>query len=65
MYTVSIAEAKAHLSEIINQVIAGEEIIITRCGHALVKLEAVKKSLKPLPSLEKFRSDFRCAPIQD
>jgi prevent-host-death family protein len=58
MYTVSIAEAKAHLSEILNQVIAGEEVIVTRRGHAIARIEAIKKPLKPLPSLEKFRSDF-------
>ena len=63
MHTVSIAEAKAHLSEILNQVMAGEEIVITRRGHAIAKIEAVKKSLKPIPSLEKFRSSLPRAPI--
>jgi prevent-host-death family protein len=63
MHTVSIAEAKAHLSEILNQVMAGEEIIITRRGHAIAKIGAVKKLLKPIPSLEKLHSNFPRIPI--
>lgn len=63
MHTVSIAEAKAHLSEILNQVMAGEEIVITRRGQAIAKIGAIKKSLKPIPSLEKFRSSFPPIPV--
>lgn len=58
MHTVSIAEAKAHLSQILNQVIAGEEVIVTRRGHPIARIEAVNKHLKPIPNLEAFRTGF-------
>ena len=38
MHTVSIAEAKAHLSEILSKVEAGEELQITRRGRAVARL---------------------------
>lgn len=58
MHSVSVAEAKAHLSELLNQVEAGEELVITRRGHAVARLISEKKSLSPLPlpSLAEFRA---------
>ena len=58
MRTVSVAEAKAHLSELLNQVEAGEEIVITRRGQPVARLAPEKKPLKPLPlpSLAAFRA---------
>ncbi len=58
MHTVSVAEAKAHLSELLNQVEAGEEIVITRRGLPVARLAPEKKPLKslPLPSLAAFRA---------
>ena len=58
MHTVSVAEAKAHLSELLNQVEAGEEIVITRRGQPVARLAPEKKLLKPLPlpSLAEFRA---------
>ena len=38
MHTVSIAEAKAHLSELIERVEKGEEILITKRGKPVVRL---------------------------
>ncbi len=38
MHTVSVAEAKAHLSEILSKVEAGEELQITRRGRAVARL---------------------------
>ena len=58
MRTISVAEAKAHLSEILNQVLAGEEITITRRGQAIAKIEAIKQPLKPIPDMKKFRESF-------
>lgn len=57
MYTVSVAEAKARLSELLNQVKAGEEIVITRRGRPVARLAAIQSSLKPIPlaELEAFR----------
>jgi hypothetical protein len=37
MYTVSVAEAKARLSELLNQVKVGEEIVITRRGRPVAR----------------------------
>lgn len=58
MHSVSVAEVKAHLSKILNQVEAGEEIVITRRGHPIARIEPVKQSLKPLESLVEFRARF-------
>ena len=55
---VSVAEAKAHLSELLDRVEAGEEVVITRRGHAVARLTAEKKTKQPLPlpSLAEFRA---------
>lgn len=46
--TVSVAEAKAHLSELIAAAEAGEDVVITRRGKpivGLVRLESVKRKV--------------------
>lgn len=58
MHTVSTAEIKAHHSEILNRVLAGENVIVTRRGEPIVRIESIKKPLKPLPNLEKFPASF-------
>lgn len=57
MPTVSVAEAKAHLSDILKQVEAGEEVVITRRGRPVARIAAMGKALKPLPSLAEFRAN--------
>jgi antitoxin (DNA-binding transcriptional repressor) of toxin-antitoxin stability system len=52
MMEVSVAEAKAKLSELIKRVEAGEDVTITRWGTPVVVMRAPKK---PLPS----RADLR------
>jgi prevent-host-death family protein len=49
MRTVSVAEAKAHLSELLNAVEAGEEIVITRHGRAVARVSPPEKPKQPLP----------------
>lgn len=49
MRTVSLAEAKAHLSELLNLVEAGEEILITRHGRAVARVSPPEKQKQPLP----------------
>lgn len=49
MRTVSLAEAKAHLSELLNTVEAGEEIVITRHGRAVARVSPPEKQKRPLP----------------
>jgi prevent-host-death family protein len=36
MVTVNLVQAKAHLSELLHKVEAGEEVIITRHGRAVI-----------------------------
>ena len=46
MKSVSIAEAKAHLSEIVDEVAAGGEVEITRRGKRVATLVAPERMLK-------------------
>ena len=48
MVTVKLAQAKAHLSELLDKVEAGEEVIITRHGRAVAHLHAVSRPKQPL-----------------
>ncbi|MQT14347.1 type II toxin-antitoxin system Phd/YefM family antitoxin [Segnochrobactrum spirostomi] len=48
MGTVSLAEAKAHLSELIDQVEAGETVDITRRGKLVARITAVPAPRKPI-----------------
>ena len=41
MSTHSVAEAKNHLPELIDRVLKGESVVITRHGHPVVELKAV------------------------
>lgn len=43
MRTVSLAEAKTHLSELLNSVETGEEIVITRHCRAVARVSSVEK----------------------
>jgi prevent-host-death family protein len=43
MSAYSVAEAKAHLSEILKQVEAGGEVTITRRGQPVATIRAAKK----------------------
>jgi prevent-host-death family protein len=48
MLTVNLVQAKAHLSELLDRVEAGEEVIITRHGRAVAHLHAVSRPKQPL-----------------
>lgn len=47
MRTVTVSEAKATLSELLESVLAGQEIAIGRRGKAEVKLVPVERSGEP------------------
>ncbi|HEX5125548.1 MAG TPA: type II toxin-antitoxin system prevent-host-death family antitoxin [Rhodocyclaceae bacterium] len=47
MSAYSIAEAKAHLSELLKRAEAGEEVVITRRGEAVVRMAPMKTERKP------------------
>ena len=49
MRTVSVAEAKARLSELLNSVESGEDILITRHGRAIAKVTAPETPKQRLP----------------
>ncbi len=48
MLTVNLAHAKAHLSELLDKVEAGEEVVITRHGRATARLQPVLRPKRPL-----------------
>ncbi|HKM65276.1 MAG TPA: type II toxin-antitoxin system prevent-host-death family antitoxin [Acidisphaera sp.] len=48
MVTVSLAQAKAHLSELLDKVEAGEEVTITRHGRAVAHLRSATPAKRPL-----------------
>ena len=47
MHTVNVYEAKTHLSRLLEQVAAGEEIVIARAGRPLAKLVAYREDESP------------------
>ena len=49
MRTVSVAEAKARLSELLNGVESGEDVLITRHGRPIAKVTAPEVPKQPLP----------------
>ncbi|MBY5348911.1 type II toxin-antitoxin system Phd/YefM family antitoxin [Rhizobium leguminosarum] len=48
MASVNLAEAKAHLSELLNRVEAGETVEILRHGKLVAQLVPVKTRKKPI-----------------
>ena len=48
MDSYSLADAKAHLSELVDRVEAGETVEITRRGKLVARLSAPEKKLKPV-----------------
>ena len=57
MLTVNLAQAKARLSELLDKVEAGEEVVITRRGKAIARLSEAVRPKKPL-ALEEL-AEFR------
>ena len=57
MLTVNLARAKACLSELLDKVEAGEEVVITRRGRAVARLSEASRPKKTLPlaDLAEFR----------
>lgn len=48
MDTISVAAAKAHLSELVDRVEAGQSIDITRRGKPVARLTAVARPRQPI-----------------
>jgi prevent-host-death family protein len=56
--SIALAEAKAHLSQVLDRVEAGEELVITRRGKPVARVVPVQQPVVPLPSLAAFRAQF-------
>ena len=69
MKTVNIHEAKTHLSRLITEVTAGEEVVIAKAGHPVARLVPVQKGRAPrVPGLDRgvvSVSDDFDAPLPD
>ena len=61
MLNISVTEFETHFNQILNRVETGEDITITRLGEPVIHLSTVKKKLKPLRSLAKFRATLPMA----
>lgn len=49
MVAVSLVQAKAHLSELLDKVEAGEEVVVTRHGRAVARILSALHPKQPLP----------------
>jgi prevent-host-death family protein len=56
--TVNLAQAKARLSELLDRVEAGEEVVVTRHGRAIARIVSTVRPKGPLPldALAAFRA---------
>lgn len=48
MNTVNLADAKAHLSELVAQAESGEPVCITRRGKPVARLSSVERQQRPI-----------------
>jgi prevent-host-death family protein len=56
MLTVTLVEAKTRLSQLLDKVEAGEDVVITRHGRPAARLAAVSPPKQPLPDLSALRA---------
>lgn len=65
MTTVSLAEAKARLSSILDRVEAGETFVITRHGKPVARVSAAESKKQPIPfeELAAFRASMPKLPV--
>ena len=59
MKSVSVRDARAQLRILLNQVAAGEEVVILRRGKAVARLVQPRRKRRRLPSLTAFRSSLQ------
>ncbi len=58
MATVNLAHAKTHLSELLDRVAEGEDVVITRHGRPVAQLSAVSAPKQPIRPLQEFRASL-------
>lgn len=63
MTDVSLAQAKAHLSELINRVVQGDTVRITRRGKVVAQISAPFAAKKPI-DVDALRSHLSTMPMQ-
>ena len=63
MDRVSLAEAKARLSELVTRAAEGETVQITRRGKPIAQLAPIQRPRKPI-DVELLRSVSRKSPVQ-
>jgi prevent-host-death family protein len=63
MEEVTVAEAKAHLSELIERAERGEPVRITRRGKPVARLTGVERPIKPI-DLDALRALTGSQPLQ-
>jgi prevent-host-death family protein len=59
MRTVGLAEAKAQLSALLDAVEAGDEVVITRRGHAVARLIASRQRDESIEGSSSWAKRFR------
>ena len=58
MQKVNVKEARARLKELLEQVEAGEEVVLLRRGREVARLVPPKGERRPLPNLSDFRKSI-------
>jgi prevent-host-death family protein len=58
MVKVNLSQAKAHLSQLLDKVEMGEEVIITRHHRPVARLSAAAPPKAPLRTLKAFRTNM-------
>ncbi len=64
MTTCTVAEAKAHLSELLARVENGEELVITRRGRPVANLSPIRPAKRP-PDWQAIRAFRESLPAMD
>lgn len=57
MRTLTLAETKSHLSAVVDQVVAGEEIVITRRGRPVARI--IPERAQPTPDFASIVAELR------
>lgn len=66
MRTLTLAETKAHLSAVVDKVVAGEEVVITRRGRAVARIvpEPARQVVDATSIVEGLRDFVLSQPLQ-
>ncbi len=65
MLTINMHEAKTQLSRLVEQALAGEEVVIAKAGKPVVRLTPIVQATKPRRKLGALAGRIRIAPDFD